>query len=123
MRGLNAVFAAVAGLAAFALIAGAAVSQTSGQLGLKITAPPATHYQMLCHVRTYKTPEGGIANQYGVDKSGPYADTIPSPNAQCHVEIVGGAGPVTVSLSKPGASKSVTVAKAGPVGEQSLFIF
>ena len=123
MRGLNTAFAALTGLVAFALIVGAAVSQTSGELVLKVAANPATHYQMLCHVRTYKTPQGTLANQYGVDKSGPYSDTIPSPNAQCHIKIVGGPGPVTVSLSKPGVTRTVTVAKPGPAGEQPLVIF
>ena len=123
MRGLSSTFAALTALAAFALIAGVAVSQTAGELVLKIAAAPATHYQMLCHVRTYKTKEGGLANQYGVEKSGPYSDTIPSPNAQCHIKIVGGAGPLTVSLSKPGVMKTVTVAKPGDAGEQMLVIF
>ena len=123
MRGLSSAFAALTGLAAFALIAGAAVSQTTGELVLKIAAAPATHYQMLCHVRTYKTAEGVLANQYGVDKSGPYSDTLPSPNAQCQIKIITGPAPVTVSLSKPGVMRTVTIAKPGPAGQQSLVIF
>ncbi len=123
MRALSSTFAALTGLAAFALIAGAAVSQTTGQLTLKIAASPATHYQMLCHVRTYRSPQGVLVNRYGVDKSGPYSDTVPAPNAQCHIKIVGGAGPLTVSLSKPGVTKTVTVAKPGDAGEQMLVIF
>ena len=121
MRRALAVSLAATALAAPTLAPTLAWAQ--GELLLKIVASPATHYEMLCHVRTYKTPQGTIANRYGVVQSGPYADTVPSPNAQCQIKIVGGPGPITVSLSKPGVTRTVTVKTPGPAGQQPLVIF
>ncbi len=112
-------------LALLALLtaAGAASAQPGANLSLKIDAAPTASYQMLCHVRTNKNPGGGIANRYGVEKTGPYTDTLPSPIATCQVKKTGGPGPVTVTLYKPGVSRSVTVTTIGPAGQKPLTIF
>jgi hypothetical protein len=68
-------------------------------IGLVIQADKTTHYQMLCDVRTYQAAPGQVANRYGVDKSGPFTDTIPSPNAHCTIMLINGPS-VTVSLTK-----------------------
>ena len=92
-------------------------------LELTIAAPKDTHYQMLCQVRTYQVAPGQYANRYGVDTSGPYKDTILSPNADCNAEIVSGPGPVTITLTKPGAAQSITLTTPGPTGKTKLVVF
>ena len=60
-----------------------------------------------CHVRTYTTPEGGIANTYALDRKGPFKDTIPSVNAQCQLWKTAGPGPVTLHIFKAGDHAAV----------------
>ena len=92
-------------------------------LDLKIEAAKDAHYQMLCQVRTYSTGPGQYANRYGVDTTGPYKDTILSPNADCNAELVTGTAPVKITLSKPGTTTSATIETAGPAGKVKLVVF
>jgi len=94
------------------LAASAASAQTAG-LPLTIQAAPATTYSVKCHVRTYNTPQGGIANTFTVVNKGPYRDVIPSVNAQCQLWKTGGPGPVTLHIVKNG-DHAVTAANIGP---------
>lgn len=92
-------------------------------LALAIEAAKDTHYQMLCQVRAYATGPGQYANRYGVDTSGPFKDTILSPNADCTAELVSGAGPVKITLTKPGTTTSATLTTPGPAGKTKLLVF
>jgi hypothetical protein len=78
-----------------------------------IQAAPAATYSVKCHVRTYTTPQGVIANTYTVVSKGPYQDVIPSVNAQCQLWKTGGPGPVTLHIVKNG-DHAVTAAGVGP---------
>jgi hypothetical protein len=82
-------------------------------LPLKIQAAPAAAYVVKCHVRTFTTLEGGLANTYGLDRKGPFKDAIPSVNAQCQLWKTGGPGPVTLHIFKAG-DHAVTAANVGP---------
>ena len=92
-------------------------------LKLTIEASKATHYQMLCQVRRYRKGPGQFVNRYGVDTSGPYQDTVLSPNATCWAEIVTGPAPVKITLAKPGAVQSITLTTPGPAGKTKLLVF
>jgi hypothetical protein len=101
----------------------AAAPPSGPHLDLVIEAPKDTHYQMLCQVRTYQVAPGQYANRYGVDTTGPYKDTILSPNADCNAEIVTGPAPVKITLSKPGTTTSATIDTPGPTGKTKLLVF
>ena len=90
---------------------------------LAIDASPATHYEMLCDVRTYEAAPGQMANRYGVIKTGPYKDFIPSPNAHCTAKIDSGPTPIRVTLSKPGSIQSMTIDTGGDAGKKTLHIW
>lgn len=92
-------------------------------LKLDIDAPKDTAYRMLCSIRSYRSGPGQYANRYGVDTKGPYHDTILSPNADCTAELLSGSGPVTITLSKPGATQTATLATPGPAGKVKLLVF
>jgi hypothetical protein len=89
---------------------------------LSIEAAKDTHYRMLCDVRTYQSGPGQIANRYGVDHSGPFTDTIMSPNAHCTIELVSGPQ-VKVTLSKPGSTQTATVTTTGDAGKTLLHMW
>ena len=89
------------GFAALCLLATSASAQTVG-LPMTIQAAPGTPWAVKCHVRTYTTKEGGIANTYTVVNKGPFRDMIPSVNAQCQFWKTGGTGPVTLHIVKGG---------------------
>ena len=88
-----------------------------------IDAPRTTHYEMLCDVRTYQASPGQYVNRYGVDRTGPLSDVIPSPSAHCTAKIDAGPGPVTVTLSKAGSTQSMTIDAAGDGGKKTLHVW
>jgi len=90
---------------------------------LAVEAPATTHYEMLCDVRTYQVGPGQMANRYGVDKTGPYKDEIPSPNAHCTAKIVAGPAPITVHLSKPGQTQSMVIDTVGDDGKKTVHMW
>jgi hypothetical protein len=94
------------GVTALALVGGAALRATGAPqvpgLPLTVDAAPGAAYVVKCHVRTYTTPEGGIANTYALDRKGPFKDAIPSVNAQCQLWKTAGPGPVTLHIFKAG---------------------
>ncbi len=120
-------FAAALGLAA--ILAGC--GQDSGGTGapadvlppgphvvITIEAAADAHYQVLCEVRAYQDAVGNAANRYGIDKSGPFTDTIPSPNAHCHAKLLAGAPPLKFTLTKPGAAPvAAQITTPGDAGE------
>jgi hypothetical protein len=96
---------------------------SANTIRLDIEAAPGAAYQMLCHVRTYKTAMGQLVNSYGVTTKGPYHDVIQSPLAECQIKKTGGPGPVKVIFSKPGSVKSAVITVTGPAGQTALSIF
>ena len=98
-------------LALAALAQGPALSDPVGML-LTLDAGAGTAYAVKCHVRTYKTREGVLANTYTIVNKGPYKDAVPSPNAQCQLWKTGGPGPVTLHIYKAG-DHAVTAAEVG----------
>jgi hypothetical protein len=85
---------------------------------IAVEAAADAHYQVLCEVRTYMAAPGQPANRYGIDKSGPFADTIPSPSAHCHAKLLTGTPPVKLNLTKPGATPvAATITTPGAAGE------
>ncbi len=92
-------------------------------LQLAIDAPRTTHYEMLCDVRTYRTGVDQYANRYGVVKTGPFRDVIPSPNAHCTAKIDSGPAPIRVSLAKDGATHSMTIEAVGDAGKKTLHVW
>ncbi len=92
-------------------------------LDLNIEAAADTHYEMLCDVRTYQTPEGGYANRYGVTKAGPFKDYIASPTAHCTIKITSGSPPVKVTLSKPGTVQTAILNTVGDAGKVTLHVW
>lgn len=105
----------------------ASAPPTGPYLTLDITASKDTAYEMLCDVRTYDRPEGGVANRYGVQKAGNYHDYIPSPPAHCTAKIVSGPGPLKITIGKPGADPSaaqtMTITTPGDAGKNTLHVF
>ena len=93
------------------------------QIQVAIAAPSATHYEMLCDVHTYQASPGQYVNRYGVDKTGPFSDVIPSPSAHCTAKIDSGPAPVKVTLSKAGATQSMTIDTVGDDGKQTLHVW
>ena len=102
------------GLVLSASLAALAAALPAG-LPLSIQAAPGAAYAVKCHVRTYKTPEGGIANTYALDRKGPFQDAIPSPNAQCQLWKTGGPGPVTLHIAKAGDHAATATDVGKPV--------
>jgi len=102
------------GLVLSASLAALAAAPPAG-LPLSIQAAPGAAYAVKCHVRTYKTPEGGIANTYALDRKGPFQDAIPSPNAQCQLWKTGGPGPVTLHIAKAGDHAATATDVGKPV--------
>ncbi len=95
-------------------------------LTLDIAASKDTAYEMLCDVRTYDRPEGGVANRYGVQKAGPYHDYIPSPPAHCTAKIVSGPGPLKITIAHPNdpaTAQTMTITTPGDAGKSTLHVF
>lgn len=92
-------------------------------LALTIEAAKDAHYEMLCQVRTYQSGPGQYVNRYGVDTTGPYHDTVLSPNAHCNIKLISGPGPVKVTLSKPGSVQTATVVTPGDAGKTPLHVW
>jgi hypothetical protein len=124
---LTALLTAAGGLAACGQGAGADKASTPTPAGphidLAVDAPKTTHYEMLCDVRTYQATPGQYVNRYGVDKTGPFSDAIPSPSAHCTAKIDSGPGPVKVTLSKAGATQTMTIDTVGDDGKQTLHVW
>ena len=93
--------------AIFSLASITLAAAVSPGLPLTIQAATGAAYVVKCHVRTYTTPEGGIANTYALDRKGPFKDTIPSVNAQCQLWKTAGPGPVTLHIFKAGDHAAV----------------
>ncbi len=106
-----------------AMAAMAAAPLSANTIRLDVEAAPGAAYQMLCHVRTYKTAMGQFVNSYGVDTKGPYHDVIQSPLAECQMKKTGGPGPVKITFAKPGSVKSAVITVTGPPGQTALSIF
>ncbi len=89
-------------------------------MGMPVTvqAAPGTAYAVKCHVRSYKTKEGVLANTFTIINKGPFKDMIPSPNAQCQIWKTGGPGAVTVHIFKTGDHAASTDAVGKPVSLQ-----
>jgi len=105
-------------LAALALAMAATPALAQATLPLTVQTAPGTPWAIKCHVRTYTTKEGAIANTYTVVNKGPFRDVIPSSNAQCQFWKTGGAGPVTLHIAK-GGDHAVTATDVGkPVSLQ-----
>ncbi len=88
--------------AVFSLASVALAAAMPAGLPLTVQAAPGAAYIVKCHVRTYTTTEGGIANTYALDRKGPFKDVIPSVNAQCQLWKTAGPGPVTLHIFKAG---------------------
>ena len=88
-------------LALAALTQGPALSDPVG-MPLSVEAAAGTSYAVKCHVRSYKTREGVLANTFSIVNKGPYKDAVPSPNAQCQLWKTGGPGAVTLHIFKGG---------------------
>jgi hypothetical protein len=87
-------------------------------LPLTIQAAPDAAYAVKCHVRTYKDPDGGLANTYTLVRKGPFQDAIPSPNAQCQLWKTGGPGPVILHIAKAGDHAATATDVGKPVSLQ-----
>jgi len=99
-------------------VLGAPGLAVAGGLPLSIQTAPATPWAVKCHVRTYTTKEGAIANTYTVVNKGPFTDVIPSVNAQCQFWKTGGVGPATLHIVK-GGDHAITATDVGkPVSLQ-----
>jgi hypothetical protein len=96
---------------------------TGPHIQLVVEAPRTTHYEMLCQVRTYQASPGEYVNRFGVDRTGPLTDVIPSPNAHCTAKIDSGPAPVRVTLIKSGASRSMTIDAVGDGGKKTLHVW
>ncbi len=96
----------------------AAGAPPSTGLPLSIQAAPGVAYAVKCHIRTYKDPEGGLANTYELVRKGPFQDAIPSPNAQCQLWKTGGPGPVTLHIVKAGDHAATATDVGKPVALQ-----
>lgn len=81
-----------------------------GALPVSVEAGPKTRYYAKCHISTFKFTSAknafgtveGFANTYVIDTSGPFADRIPSTNAQCVIAKISGDGDVVLHLRKDG---------------------
>jgi hypothetical protein len=98
-------------LALAALAQGPSLSDPIG-MPVTVQAASATSYAVKCHVRTYKTKAGVLANTFTIINKGPYKDEIPSPNAQCQLWKTAGPGVVTLHILK-GGDHAATVADVG----------
>jgi hypothetical protein len=71
---------------------------------------------------------GQYVNRYGVDKTGPFSDVIPSPSAHCTAKIDAGPTPIRVSLTKsdehqPAQTESMTIDAVGDAGKKTLHVW
>jgi hypothetical protein len=64
-----------------------------------------------------------MANRFGVIKTGPYRDVIPSPLAHCTAKVVSGPAPIRVTLSKSGSTQSMTIDTVGDAGKKTLHVW
>jgi len=123
---LMALVTATGGLAACGQGAGPAkapASTPSGpQIRLIVDAPRTTHYEMLCDVQTYQASPGQYVNRYGIDRTGPFSDIIPSQSAHCTAKIDTGPAPVKVTLAKAGSTQSMTIDTVGDDGKKTLHV-
>ncbi len=94
-------------IGAVSSLASLTVTAALAGLPLTIQAAPSAAYIVKCHVRTYTTPEGGVANTFALDRKGPFKDVIPSVNAQCQLWKTAGSGPVTLHIFKAGDHAAV----------------
>ena len=94
-----------------------AAPATAANLPMTVAADKDASYEIFCKIQSYKDAKtGGIFNRYGVRTKGPYAETIPSPNADCALTLVEGKGPVTLRIVRFG--KKPFVATANAVGQK-----
>ncbi len=106
----------------------AAVDQVSAvpagpTIKVAVDAPKSTHYEMLCDVTTYQASPGQYVNRYGLDKTGPVSDVIPSPSAHCTARIDSGPAPVRVTLTKAASTQSMTIDALGDGGKKTLHVW
>ena len=95
----------------------------AANLPMSITADKDVSFELLCKIQSYKDARtGGIFNRYGVHTNGSYAETIPSPNADCALTKMAGKGPVTMRIVRFGKKPFVVTASAvGQKVEVSVF--
>jgi len=92
-------------------------------LDLAVAAPRNTRYEMLCAVHTYQASPGQYVNRYGIEKTGPFSDVIPSASAHCTAKIDSGPAPVAVSLSRAGSVHTMTIDTVGDDGKRTLHVW
>ena len=95
----------------------------AANLPMTITADKDVSFELLCKIQSYKDAKtGGVFNRYGVHTNGNYAETIPSPNADCALTKTGGKGPVTMRIVRFGKKPFVvTAAAVGQKVEVNVF--
>jgi len=94
----------------------------AAELPMTVSADKDTAWELLCKIQSYKDKNGGVWNRYGVHTKGPYAENIPSPNADCALTLTEGKGPVTLRIVRFGKKPFVVTANAvGQKVEVSVF--
>jgi hypothetical protein len=107
------------GLVGASLMAAPALA---ADLPMSLAADKDVAWELLCKIRSYKDKNGGVFNRYGVHTKGAYAETIPSPNADCALTKTEGKGPVTLRIVRFGKKPFVVTAQAvGQKVEVSVF--
>jgi hypothetical protein len=94
----------------------------AANLPMTVSADKDASWELLCKIQSYRDKNGGVFNRYGVRTKGAYAETIPSPNADCALTLTEGKGPVTLRVVRFGKKPFLVTANAvGQKVEVSVF--
>lgn len=91
----------------------AAITRPNSGLPYRIAAAPSASYSLDCRFRSIRLWGAGRVNQFRIDDRGPRQGRLPSDNARCVLVQTGGAGHVTLMLTKGKAVHQVRTERAG----------